>query len=166
MEVLEVEVVHLVVSPAHAYEGRPADGPTEVATSDLEEVEVVAGKGVRGDRFFARRAHSTSAVTLIALEGLRDMAREIGLGEPDPLLARRTVVLGGVSAAQVHALAGREFALGGIGFRGGRPASPCAWMDVVYAPGAFRAMRGRGGLRCAPTTSGVLRRGTTTLTLP
>ena len=40
-----------------------------------------------------------------------------------------------------------------------RPANPCAWMDVVLAPGAHRGMRGRGGIRCAPETGGVLRLG-------
>jgi len=39
-------------------------------------------------------------------------------------------------------------------------------MDVVLAPGAFRAMRGRGGLRCEPLTSGTLSLGPATLALP
>jgi hypothetical protein len=32
-------------------------------------------------------------------------------------------------------------------------------MDVVLVPGAFRAMRGRGGVRCEPLDDGVLRLG-------
>jgi hypothetical protein len=32
-------------------------------------------------------------------------------------------------------------------------------MDVVLAPGAFRAMRGRGGVRCEPLDDGVLQLG-------
>jgi hypothetical protein len=40
-----------------------------------------------------------------------------------------------------------------------RAASPCAWMDIVLAPGAHRALRGRGGLRCEPLSTGVLRVG-------
>jgi hypothetical protein len=43
--------------------------------------------------------------------------------------------------------------------QGGRPANPCAWLDVVLAPGAHRGMRGRGGIRCAPLSDGVLRLG-------
>jgi hypothetical protein len=39
-------------------------------------------------------------------------------------------------------------------------------MDVVLAPGAHRGMRGRGGLRCAPVTGGVLRLGPALLLLP
>jgi hypothetical protein len=39
-------------------------------------------------------------------------------------------------------------------------------MDVVLAPGAFTALRGRGGVRCEPLSDGVLRRGPATLAVP
>jgi hypothetical protein len=42
---------------------------------------------------------------------------------------------------------------------GGRPAHPCAWLDVALAPGAHRALRGRGGVRCAALSDGELRLG-------
>jgi hypothetical protein len=38
-------------------------------------------------------------------------------------------------------------------------------MDVVLAPGAFRAMRRRGGVRTAPLTNGVLHTGPARLIL-
>jgi hypothetical protein len=82
-------------------------------------------------------------------------------GRPlDPLATRRNVVLRG---AEVEALLGVPFSLdcgaGEVLLAGGRPANPCAWMDTVLAPGAHRGMRGRGGVRCAPRTDGVLRLG-------
>src|SRR5215813_780746 len=40
-----------------------------------------------------------------------------------------------------------------------RPAHPCAWMDVTIGPGAWRALRGHGGVRCMPLNDGVLRVG-------
>ncbi|GIG29470.1 hypothetical protein [Cellulomonas marina] len=46
-----------------------------------------------------------------------------------------------------------------------RPARPCAWMDVVVGPGAFRAMRRTGGVRCVPLDDGVLRTGHVTVTV-
>ncbi|RKS77546.1 hypothetical protein CLV35_1235 [Motilibacter peucedani] len=155
-----VEVLHLLVSSAHAYAGRPADGPGEVVTDDRDEVEVVEGRGIVGDRYFGRRAHAAAAVTLFAVESLEHVSGVVGVPDLDPLLARRNLVLRG---ADVAALRGVEFELrtaaGSVRFAGRRPANPCAWMDVVYAPGAFRAMRGRGGLRCTPLTSGRLSRG-------
>ncbi|NHC44458.1 molybdenum cofactor biosysynthesis protein [Motilibacter aurantiacus] len=162
-----VEVLHLLVSPGHAYEGRPADGPALVPTADADEVEVVAGRGIRGDRYFGRPAHVDASVTLIAVEGLEAVAAELGLPALDPLLARRNVVLRGVP---VDALVRTPFSLEAGGppvlFRGGRPANPCAWMDVVHAPGAFRALRRRGGVRARPEASGILRRGPGVLRTP
>lgn len=49
--------------------------------------------------------------------------------------------------------------------RATRPANPCAWMDAELAPGAFRALRGRGGMRCAVLSSGALHRGQATCTI-
>jgi hypothetical protein len=52
-----------------------------------------------------------------------------------------------------------------VTFQANRPANPCAWMDEVLAPGAMKALRGRGGIRATPLTSGVLRLGPAELTL-
>ncbi|HSK57870.1 MAG TPA: hypothetical protein VK935_02335 [Actinomycetospora sp.] len=72
-----------------------------------------------------------------------------------------------VGGLEVEALRGREFALdsgdGPVRLGGGRPAAPCAWMDVVLAPGAHAALRGRAGVRCAALSSGTLRVGPATV---
>ncbi|MDD9208271.1 MOSC domain-containing protein [Georgenia sp. 10Sc9-8] len=163
----EVEVLHLLVSPGHAYFGRARDGPADVPTTDADRVEVVAGKGIVGDRFFGKAAHMDAAVTLLAVEALEAIAAELGTAPFDPLLARRNVVLRG---AQLAPLLGEDFTLESYGssvrLHAGRPANPCAWMDRVLAPGAHPAMRGRGGVRCRPTSDGVLHRGPALLHSP
>ncbi|MFI7483910.1 MOSC domain-containing protein [Kocuria sp. M1R5S2] len=163
----DVEVLHLLVSPGHAYFGRARDGPADVPTTDADRVELVAGKGVVGDRFFGKAAHMDAAVTLFAVEALEAVAAQLGADPFDPLLTRRNVVLRG---AQLAPLLGEEFALessgGLVRLRGGRPANPCAWMDRVLAPGAHAAMRGRGGLRCRVLSDGVLHRGPAVLLSP
>jgi len=166
-----VDVLHLLVSPEHAYFGRPRDGAAEVPTTDAAEARVVAGKGIVGDRFFGKAAHMDAAVTVFAAEALEQIARDLGTGPLDPLLTRRNVVLRGV---ELHPLLGEEFTIrsdvGGradeVRLRAGRPAHPCAWMDRMLAPGVHAAMRGRGGLRCMPVTDGVLRRGPAVLLSP
>ncbi|GAB7190790.1 hypothetical protein NUM3379_14970 [Kineococcus sp. NUM-3379] len=160
-----VEVLHLLVSPAHAYFGRAGDGPADVPTEDAPSVEAVAGRGLRGDRFFGKAAHMDAAVTFLAVEAWEAVAADLALpAVPDPLLARRNVVLRG---AELDPLRGREFELvtaaGTVRFAGRRPANPCVWMDRVVAPGAHRALRGRGGLRATPLTDGVLARGAAVL---
>ena len=163
----DVEIVHLLVSPEHAYFGRAKDGPADVATADADRVELVAGKGIVGDRFFGKAAHMDAAVTLFAVEALESIASDLGVGPLDPLLTRRNIVLRG---AHLAPLIGEEFALESQGalvrLRGGRPAHPCAWMDKVLTPGAHAAMRGRGGLRCQPLSDGILHRGQATLLSP
>ena len=154
----DVEVTMLLVSPRHRYEGRPADGALPADGPERRDrVAVRAGLGIVGDRYFAARAHVHATVTVIGAEGLEEVGRTLGT-TIDPAATRRNVVLRG---ADVEALRGEPFSLQVPGedpvhFRGYRPANPCAWMDHEVAPGAFRAMRGRGGVRCDPESDGVL----------
>jgi MOSC domain-containing protein YiiM len=163
----DVEILHLLVSPAHAYFGRAREGAADVPTTDAERIELVAGKGIVGDRFFGKAAHMDAAVTLISVEALEAMAAELGTPPFDPLLTRRNVVLRG---AQLAPLIGGDFALASRGqelrLKAGRPANPCTWMDQMLAPGAHKAMRGRGGVRCRPLTDGTLHRGPAVLVSP
>lgn len=152
----EVQIVGLMASGQHRYGGRPGTGVPAQETDRCSELTVRAGHGVVGDRYAGRPAHRDASVTVLAAEGLDELAGELGVPPFDPLLARRNVVLRG---ADVEALRGRTFTLGGITLLGGRAANPCRWMDVVLAPGAHRGLRGRGGVRCRPLTDGVLRLG-------
>lgn len=163
----DVEILHLLVSPAHAYFGRAKDGAEDVPTFDAESAEVVAGKGIVGDRFFGKAAHMDAAATLFAVEALEAMGTELGAGPFNPLATRRNVILRG---AHLAPLLGQDFALesGGstVRFHGGRPAHPCAWMNEVLAPGGHAAMRGRGGIRCRALSGGMLHRGPAVLVSP
>ncbi|MGY1609313.1 MOSC domain-containing protein [Geodermatophilus sp. SYSU D00700] len=154
----------LLVSPVHRYDGRPAGVVPPQDGDRVTRVEVRAGHGIVGDRYAGRPAHRDAAVTVLAAESVEALAEELGSGPLDPLLARRNVVLRG---AEVEALRGEVFSLdcgeGVVVLRGGRPANPCAWLDTVLVPGAHRGMRGRGGVRCAPLTDGVLRLGAAVL---
>lgn len=163
----DVEVLHLLVSPAHAYFGRAREGAADVTTTDADQAELVTGKGIVGDRFFGKAAHMDAAVTVFAVEALESIAAELGAGPLDPLLTRRNVMVRGVELAP---LLGHEFTLesGGdvVRLKAGRPAHPCAWMDEMLAPGAHKAMRGRGGVRCQVIAGGLLHRGPAVLVSP
>jgi hypothetical protein len=156
---MSVEIVQLLVSPVHRYEGRPADGPAPAAPNELvDAIEIRARLGIVGDRYFNHRAHRNAAVTIIAAESL-----PAGV---DLVQTRRNILLRG---ADVDAMIGTTIALdsgdGPVRLRVHRPANPCAWLDVVIAPGARKALRGKGGVRCEPLTDGVLRVGPATLTV-
>lgn len=162
---MDVVVEALLASPASRYEGRPSDGPLPAPDGERHDaLEVRAGHGVVGDRYAGAAAHRRAAVTLIAAEAVEAVAAELGTGPLDPRATRRNVVLRGVD---VDALRGRTIVLdtggGQVRLHAHRPASPCGWMDVVLAPGAHRALRGRGGVRCEPLSDGVLHLGPGTL---
>lgn len=162
------EIVQLLVSPAHAYFGRSKDGPAaDVSTELVDRVEIVANKGIRGDRFFGVKAHTEAAVTFLAAEAWEAAGHALGTDMPDPSVARRNVVIRGVELDRLRAI---EFELdsgeGAVRFRGGRPAHPCSWMDSMVITGARKALIGRGGLRTEPLNDGVLRVGPVTLHSP
>ena len=143
------EIVQLLVSQVHRFEGRPSDGPAPAAEGELvDEIRIRAGLGIVGDRYFGHRAHKDAAVTIIAAQSLPPGA--------DLTHVRRNILIRGVD---IDALVGRTIKIGAIRLRVNRPANPCAWMDVTIGPGAWRALKGRGGVRCTPLDDGVLRKG-------
>jgi len=160
-----IEMVRLVASPVHRYAGRPGEGGVpEPAQDAVDVVFVRAGVGIVGDRFAGRPAHRRAAITVVSAEAIDDLDQSIGGGPYDPALARRNIVVRGYP---VDELAGRRFSIdsgdGPVELQGHRPARPCAWLDVAFAPGAQRGLRGRGGIRCEPLSSGTLRLGPATL---
>ena len=57
----------------------------------------------------------------------------------------------------LNTLVGAEFEIQGIRFQGMAECTPCHWMDQAFAPGAEQFLKGRGGLRAAILTDGILR---------
>ena len=144
-----VTVELLLASPLHRYEGRPSDGPLDARGPEQPaSIEVRAGLGIVGDRYFGHPAHRTASVTIMDIESIERLGPGL-----DPADTRRNIIVRGL---EIDRMRGEEFELGGIRFRAHRPANPCAWMDVALAPGAHRGLRGRGGMRCEPLTSGTL----------
>ena len=154
----QVEIVGLLASPLHRYEGRPKDGPVpHDGPESRETVEVRAGLGIVGDRFFNQRAHRHESVTIMAIESLE------ALQVADRWVqTRRNIIIRGYP---IDELRGKTFSLGGIELHAHRPANPCAWMDEQLAPGAFTGLRHRGGLRCEPLGNGILKIGPAILTV-
>ncbi len=153
------EIVELLASPVHRYEGRPADGAAPAPPGELvDEIRIREGLGIVGDRYFGKRAHRDASVTLIARESLPPGT---GLAQ-----VRRNILVSGIP---VDDLVGSVLTLdsgdGPVSLRVHRRANPCAWMDVAVGPGAWRSLRGKGGIRCRPLNDGALRVGPVSVTI-
>ncbi|GAA0498119.1 hypothetical protein Ade02nite_53300 [Paractinoplanes deccanensis] len=153
------QIVELLASPVHRFEGRPSDGPAPAPPGELAEaVTIRAGLGIVGDRYFNKPPHRDASVTLISQESLPPGAGLVAV--------RRNVLVAGLA---VDELVGRVLTLdsgdGPVRLRVHSKAHPCAWMDVTVGPGAWKGLRGKGGIRCEPLDDGILRVGEVTATV-
>ena len=161
---MDFEIVSLVVSPVHRYEGRPSDGAMPFHWSEsVDEVQVRAHRGLVGDRYFGTK-HRHAAVTFLAAESIDQLEGELGTGPFDPELARRNVITRGLDVESlVHTTFTIDTGDGPIAFRSLSRANPCAWMNVAFAEGAHHALRGHAGIRAEPLDDGAVRVGPGTL---
>ncbi len=146
---------HLLISPGHNYFGHHGQPAGTHPTLEVEEVECVAGRGLRGDRFFNYKEDYKGQVTFFAAEVFDALCARLGLSDASPAALRRNLITEGVDLNQ---LIGREFTVQGIRFFGTTECKPCYWMDQALAPGAEAFLQGRGGLRARILSSGALRR--------
>ncbi len=125
----------------------------------VEEVTVVAGVGVTGDRYAARagrRARSGTALTLVEAETIEALGRECGI-DLDLGGTRRNVVTEGVA---LNDLVGLTFGVGSLEVRGVRISKPCRHLEALTGiTGLRRALAGRAGLCADVVVGGVVRVG-------
>lgn len=130
----------------------------------VESVEAVAGKGLRGDRYFReqglydRRENLPEGtdVTLVEREALDAAEREHGVAL-DAAETRRNVVTRDVP---LNDLVDREFAVGDATLVGVRLCTPCGYMEsLAETEGAEDALEGRGGLNANVIESGTIAAG-------
>lgn len=152
-----ISVCHLFVSPGHNFIGHHGQPAGRHPIQEVDRVECVAGRGLRGDRFFDHREQYKGQITFIELEMFEALRRELGLPEAHPGAMRRNVCLRG---ADLNRWIGEEFTIQGLRFAGVEECRPCAWMNGALGPGAEAWLRGRGrgGLRARILTDGILRR--------
>jgi len=122
---------------------------------ELDQIECVAGRGIRNDRFFDYKERYKGQITFFAEEVYEDLCRLLQIRDKPPSVLRRNVI---TSAVNLDAWLNAEFEVQGVRFRGMGECKPCYWMDHAFGPGAEQALKGRGGLRAVILSDGVLHR--------
>jgi MOSC domain-containing protein YiiM len=151
-----IEVQHLFIASGHSFFGRHGQPAAVIPFREVAEVECVAGRGLRGDRFFDYKPDYKGQVTFFASEVFERMVAELKLAAGlSAGHTRRNVITRGVD---LNTLIGKEFEIQGVTFHGTQECSPCEWMNEAYGdPRAEEWLRGNGGLRARILTSGVVR---------
>ena len=149
-------VTHLFVSPEHVYVGHFGKPSGKVPMAEVDKIEVVTGRGVRGDRYFAHEEGHKGQVTFFSEEAWLRLRKEVGGADRGPGVFRRNVIVRG---ADLNALVGAEFEVQGVRFKGSEYCKPCFWMDEAFAPGTLKALAEwkAGGLRTRVLSDGCLR---------
>ena len=150
-----IRVCHLFISPGHNFVGHHEQPPGEHRAVEVDQIECVAGQGIRGDRFFGHKENFKGQITFFSMEVFDALRRELNLPDAAPSATRRNAFIRGVD---LNTLVGGEFDIQGVRFAGTAECSPCYWMNAALGPGAEDWLKGRGGLRARILTDGILRR--------
>lgn len=149
-----IQIEHLFVSAGHSYVGRHGLGSANFQIREIVAVECVAGRGLRGDRYFDHQENYKGQVTLFSAEVFAALCSALNLPQARPAALRRNLI---VSGTDLNELIGCQFELQGVRLEGTEECRPCYWMDEAIGPGANDWLKGRGGLRCRILTDGWLR---------
>ena len=152
-----IQVSQLFISAGHNFFGHHGQPAGENPVLEVNQVDCVAGRGIRGDRFFDFKENYKGQITFFSLEIFDAMCRGLNLRQARPAATRRNLLVAGV---ELNSLIGVEFEVLGVRFAGVEQCKPCSWMNVAVGPGAEDWLQGRGGLRARILTDGILRRTT------
>jgi MOSC domain-containing protein YiiM len=153
-DVGRARIRNLFISPGHNFFGHHGRPPGGNAILEVPEIECLAGRGVRGDRFLDYKENYKGQITFFAAEVLEAISRELAVRDKPASVFRRNVITEGVD---LNGWIGVEFEIQGVLFLGTEECKPCYWMDQTFAPGAEQFLKGRGGLRAVILSDGRLR---------
>jgi MOSC domain-containing protein YiiM len=150
-----IHVRQLFISPGHNFFGHHGQPAGQNPVTEVNQVDCVAGHGLRGDRFFDFKQDYKGQITFFSEEVFQALRRELNLPQAQFSATRRNALVVGVD---LNSLIGTEFEIQGVRFAGVEQCKPCHWMDAALGPGAEAWLQGRGGMRARILSDGVLQR--------
>jgi MOSC domain-containing protein YiiM len=150
-----MKIRHIYISPEHIFVGHHGKPSGDTPMEEVAEVECVASKGLKGDRYFAFKKDYKGQVTFFSEEVYEGLCEQMQVMDKDPSVFRRNIIVRGVD---LNSLIGTEFEVQGVRFIGTQEAAPCYWMNQAFGEGAEQKLKGNGGLRARILSDGILRR--------
>jgi MOSC domain-containing protein YiiM len=143
----------IFISPGHNFVGHYGQPLGDFPLVKVENVECVAGHGLRGDRYFDFREDYKGQVTFFSAEVFEKLCANFGIKDKPAGVLRRNVIVSGVD---LLSLIGQEFEIQGVRFRGTQHCAPCEWMNTAFAPGAKQFLKDNAGLRAKILSDGTI----------
>ena len=147
---------HIFISSGHNYYGHAERPPDDFPLQEVQQIECVAGRGLRGDRFFDYKDDYKGQITFFSQEIFDGLCAAFPLVQKSPGVLRRNVI---VSGTDLNAVIGENFELQGVRFLGTAHCRPCYWLDQAFCPGTEAWLNDNGGLRAQILTNGWLKTG-------
>ena len=87
-----MEVRQLYIAAGHNFFGHHGRPPGENPVVEVRNVECVAGRGLRGDRFFDFKENYRGQISFFAVETYEAVCRELGVRDKPASVFRRNVI--------------------------------------------------------------------------
>ena len=124
------------------------------AIEEVKKVELLAGKGVVGDRHFHENNNVRSQITLIESENIDYYNNKFNT-DYTYLNFRRNVVTKGI---ELNNLVGKKLSIGNIEIEGHDLCRPCKHLEeTLKGKDILKEFLRKGGLRCEILTSGTIK---------
>jgi molybdopterin synthase catalytic subunit len=155
--VWKAELLEIWISPGNDFRGHHGGPRGDHGIIALDEVECVAGMGLKGDRYFGYKPDFKGQVTFFDADAVQAVREKFNRPDLSSAEFRRNLIVRGVD---LSAWVGKRFRFQGVVFEGSEECKPCYWMDEAVAPGVEDFLKAgfRGGLRARIVTDGVLRK--------
>jgi MOSC domain-containing protein YiiM len=135
--------------------------PSNKSQIECEQVTLVAGEGIQGDRYFGHHDEPGQNVTLIEAEEVESFIHEQGRPHDLSMTSRNFITRG----VRLNQLVGREFLIGNVRLRGVLLCEPCESLGKSLASAGLsveevvRRFVHKAGLRADVLSSGTVMRG-------
>ncbi len=148
-----MQIRQIFISSGHNYFGHHGRAPDNFPLVEVPEIECIAGRGIKGDRFYDYKDDYKGQITFFSFDIFEKLRLHFGLTDKSPGALRRNVITSGID---LNDLIGEDFSIQGVQLRGTAHCRPCYWLDQAVAPGTEDFLQGNGGLRAQILTDGAI----------